>query len=524
MDAACPVESARPAAHAPVRGWAWWFAPDLALVVSVVALFYVLVSFDGTRQLLRDSDAGWHILTGEAILEGRGLPRVDSYSLLRSGEPWFAWEWGADLLMGFLHRYGGMAAVTGFFAVVIAFCVWLWFRLHAVLGTHFLVAAGLAPLLLMMTQIHWHARPHILSWVFILAAMHYAERRHRSLLVVAAGSALWANLHASFFFGAVIALVYAAGHFLRPLLWLEEERFYDWSEARWFVFAALVSAAATLLNPYGWRVHLHVFRYLADSELLARIGEFQTFNYYAEGALPVLVGMLVAGAGAVLAFSQRRLEHAFLAALLLALAMRSARGLPVAALLCLPVAGLAFTRALESAAGLREPVRRRIDEFLAYGRNLWRLDVRFRGPVFAAVVLLLVAWALQRPPIAARAGFSEQVFPVKAAAQIAKLPRTIRLLAPDLYGGYLIYRFRGELKVFFDGRSDFYGAQYMKDYLDLVELRAGWRERVEQIGFEYALLPKRYSLIPALEGIGWRRLYADETAVLLQAPPQTREK
>jgi hypothetical protein len=124
----------------------------------------------------------------------------------------------------------------------------------------------------------------------------------------------------------------------------------------------------------------------------------------------------------------------------------------------------------------------------------------------------------QAPAVRDRAAFDDGEFPVKAADVLETLPRDLRVLAPDRYGGYLIYRFNGERKVYFDGRSDFYGAQYMKDYIDLVQARPGWREQVERIGFDHALLPERYTLIPALEGLGWKRLYADKTAVLLQSP------
>ena len=40
-------------------------APDLALVAACVTLFYCLFLFQGYRSLFRDSDAGWHIRTGE---------------------------------------------------------------------------------------------------------------------------------------------------------------------------------------------------------------------------------------------------------------------------------------------------------------------------------------------------------------------------------------------------------------------------------------------------------------------------
>jgi hypothetical protein len=122
---------------------------------------------------------------------------------------------------------------------------------------------------------------------------------------------------------------------------------------------------------------------------------------------------------------------------------------------------------------------------------------------------------MRTPAIAARAGFPDDQFPVAAAEAVAALPESARLLAPDKFGGYLIYRFNGARKVFFDGRSDFYGAAFMKTYIDLIEARPGWRNQVDKFGFTHALLPNRYSLVDALEAAGWKRIYRDGTATLL---------
>jgi hypothetical protein len=131
------------------------------------------------------------------------------------------------------------------------------------------------------------------------------------------------------------------------------------------------------------------------------------------------------------------------------------------------------------------------------------------------VVLAITFAILSLPAVAARAGFPPETFPIQAAKRV---PAHARLLAPDMYGGYLIYRFNGHRKVYFDGRSDFYGADYMKDYLKLVEVRPGWREQLDRARFTHALLPNRYSLIPALEALGWNRLYSDGVATVLEAP------
>lgn len=496
-----------------------WFRPDLALVASCVSLFYCLFLFHGYQQLFRDSDSGWHIRTGETILSTGTLPRTDPYSYTRGGQPWFAWEWGADVLMGAAHRAAGLPGVAMLYALGVAASVWLWFRLHWAAGGDFLLACAMAPLLLSTCSIHWLARPHVLSWLFLLGAVLFAETWDRRLDVKAAAgillfSAGWANLHASFFFAPAIAGLWAASHFARPLIWTLD-RAAEWRSARAFAAAGAIAAAAGLLNPYGWRLHRHLFSYLSDSELLRRIGEFQSFDFHADGG-QILLAVALSGAGAVAALAHRRLAEFLLGALLLAMALRSARALPLVALVLLPLANGAITRALGEARGLAPRLEAAMKRFFGYSARLRALDAGFGGVALAPLFALAMFALLQTPAIAARTGFPPDQFPVAAAAQVAKLPAGARLLAPDKFGGYLIYRFEGRRKVFFDGRSDLYGAAFLKDYGRLVQVRPGWREQVERFGFTHALLPNDYSLVPALEQAGWKRLYRDRTATLLE--------
>ena len=199
--------------------------------MSFLTLAFCLLLFDGTQQLFRDSDSGWHIRTGESILASGALPRVDPYSLLRRGQPWYAWEWGADVLMGIAHRRGGLAFVAGLYAVVLAVCTWLWFRLQWQVGSHFLLAGLGAILLLSAGDMHWLARPHLFSWLLLLGVVLCAESRRQPLWIAALLGLLWANVHASFFLGPIVFLLYAAGHFLRPLIW-DVERTADWARSK----------------------------------------------------------------------------------------------------------------------------------------------------------------------------------------------------------------------------------------------------------------------------------------------------
>jgi hypothetical protein len=537
---AYPSELTRAATARAVRHY---FIPDLALTASLITLFYCLFLFHGYQALFRDSDAGWHIRTGESILATAAIPHTDPYSFTRPGNPWFAWEWASDALTGAVHQLGGLSAVASFYALAIAATVWLWFQFTWILEGSFLIACLFVIPMLSTTDIHWLARPHVIGWLFLLVALIAAEKASqitannangavtvrertpdlramiligtglpagsslRYLIIAAALTALWANMHASFFLAPIICAIYAVSHTLRPLIWdLPPES----QRARFFATATIVTTLASLLNPQGWRLHQHLLQYLTDAALLARIGEFQSFNFHAEGAFQITLTLSLAMLGAALALSQKQLAHFLLSTILIYAALRSARGLPLVALGLLPIANAAITRALSTAPNLRPTLRRAIHSVLSYSSGLRAIDARFSGLGIAPLVAVLL-FAFPN----ANAGFPADQFPVAAANLVDNLPIDARILAPDKFGGYLIYRFSGSRKVFFDGRSDLYGAEFLTNYARLTQLRSGWRAQLDEFGFTHALLPNDYSLVPALQALGWKRLYADGTATLL---------
>jgi hypothetical protein len=200
--------------------------------------------------------------------------------------------------------------------------------------------------------------------------------------------------------------------------------------------------------------------------------------------------------GGTLALTHKQWTHFAIAVIVTAMALRSARALPLAALMLLPPANAAITKTLAAWPG-----------FVAYGRNLRAFDIRFRG--WALVPLVLFAAWKWMPA----AGFPADQFPVAAYSHY---PAAARLFAPDKYGGYIIYRSNGKRKVFFDGRSDLYGAEFLARYGRMMQLRPGWREYFESFNFTHALVPADAPLGPALLQIGWREIYRDKVAVVLE--------
>ncbi len=496
--------------------------PDMAAIGAVVSLFYALFLFQGYSKFFRDSDAGWHIRIGEMILRTGVLPHSDPFSFTRAGQPWVAWEWLSDILMGAVHQWAGLTGVAMLYGIAIAAGVWLWFRLNWDTGGNFLIACALASPMLSACNIHWLARPHVISWIFLLAALRFCETLKgpltwRQSIGVAIGTVLWTNMHASFFFAALIPAIWAIGAWLRPKIW--EARGIEKARPRDYAAVAVTAAVATLVNPYGWELHVHVAHYLLNHDLLDRIGEFQSFNFHAEGALPITLALTIAMAGAVFALASRQLDHFFLSSLLVIAALRSARALPLVALLALPLANGAITQFLSEAPGLNARMRKIVHGFLSYGQRLRALDARNSGLPVSATACTTVSYVTEdHHGIAAHTGFPADQFPVAAAATVASLPLQARIFAPDKFGGYLIYKFNGARKVFFDGRSDFYGAGFLKDYARIVQVRPGWRSLFDSFHFTHALLPNDYSLVGVLKDEGWRQMYFDSTVTLLAAP------
>src|SRR5258708_8305806 len=62
---------------------------DLAFLTPTLVLFWCTT---GVGWLLTDSDTGWHIRTGEWILQNGRVPTTDFFSFTKVGQPCFPWD------------------------------------------------------------------------------------------------------------------------------------------------------------------------------------------------------------------------------------------------------------------------------------------------------------------------------------------------------------------------------------------------------------------------------------------------
>jgi hypothetical protein len=174
--------------------------------------------------------------------------------------------------------------------VIAGVFAWL-FRLLVARGADFLVAFGLMLLTTLASMIHFLARPHVVSWLLALAwfwILESAEKdgRLRRLWILPVLMVVWVNVHGGFLVGFVLLGIFWVG---AAWEWwtTRADRMEDvmrrigaGRRVRELTWVGVTSTAASLVNPYGWKLHEHVYGYLTNRFLMDHIEEFQSPNFH----------------------------------------------------------------------------------------------------------------------------------------------------------------------------------------------------------------------------------------------------
>jgi hypothetical protein len=158
----------------------------------------------------------------------------------------------------------------------------------------------------------------------------------------------------------------------------------------------------------------------------------------------------------------------------------------------------------------------------AFDYRMTEMEWRLRGHLWPALAVLLgFLVCIEHGRLGARqlmdAHFDAERFPVKAAEVIAQRGIREPIFAPDYWGGYLIYRFFPEPKVFVDDRHDLYGDSFLKEYLKVMHVQPDWENFLNKRQVQWVLAPAEGSLANILkETPAWKMTYEDGTAVLFQ--------
>jgi hypothetical protein len=503
------LEGAKPLCAASSRLHRW-LVPSLSDVFFVALFLWLfVVGRYGWQGLLFDGDIGWHIRTGEHILDRGAVPATDLFSFTRPGAPWFAWEWLSDVGFALAHRSAGLKGVVLVTSIILTSWAVLLLRQALWRGANAWVAMIVTLLGVSASAIHFMARPHIVTLLFATVSVWMIEsdrrRAHWQLWLLIPLTALWANLHGGFVIGVALAGIAALGS--------AAELWAGVGDRRRVVRYATLSfgcCAASMLNPYGMRLHVHIFEFLRSGWIMNAVQEFQAPTFRSENQsqyeLLLIVGLGLSG----FLIARRRYVEVLWIIACAHLSLISVRNIPVYIAVVAPIVAEVLTTLWSAAATL---MRRNSAPRILYDLGVSMVPGFRRMSVWTAAFLLAVSCC--GPAANWPQDFPAVLFPTSLIrANKAKFING-RVMTVDQWADYLIYAFYPTQKVFVDGRSDFFGPELGGEYVRAIQGDYRWRKTLDRYGIDTVLAPVTWPLATLLKsGPEWQVVADDGQAIL----------
>lgn len=476
--------------------------PRALVPLCVGAGAYLFFLFLGDT-LLRDSDSFWQIRIGQWILDHGALPTTDFYSFTRTGAPWISTSWLSQVALAYSHAHWGWAGPVILTATAVALAVAILVHLlEAHIEAPRAVLFVMLALALPLSIHHVLARPHILAlpvmvaWVGLL--MDAADRRTAPSWTWLPLIALWANLHGGFVLG--LALIGPIS--LEAVEHAEKGRRLALF-MRWVLFG-IFALIASCCTPYGWRTLQGATNILSLGELLTLILEWMPANFATftpfEGALLALIAF---GYYRGLVLSAPRI---FLILFLTWSALTHVRSIDA----------FAFLLPLVLAKPLGEMFPRPAPD--AAGAERW--PARYMTAL-GALTIVAASWTSTSLYMGHhRFTFTMTQTPV-AAVDLLEQRQAKRIFNAYQFGGYLISR---DIPVFIDGRAELYGEKFVMDFFKATEGKKPelLPRLLDAHAIDATLLVADAPGPQILDQLkGWKRIYADDVAVVHVRDPAT---
>jgi hypothetical protein len=472
------------------------FGLSLPLLLGLLVYGQVL-NYRGA--VLGDADTYWHIATGRWILAHGAVPHQDVFSFSMTGAPWDPPEWLAEIFIAGLYDHFGWTALVAVTALCEAGALALLLRvlLRFLAPIHALIAVTLTWALSMT---HVLARPHIfilpilVLWVAALVTARNEDRAPSPWLALLI--TLWANLHSSYMLGLVLAALLAG----EAVLLAPDGRARLRAARSWGLFGAL-SVVAALITPFGVHGLMQPFELTQMSYSSAVLVEWMSPNFQHYQPLEALLMVLLLGG---LSLGWRLPPTRVLIVLvLLHMALQHGRHAEplgfIAPLLLAPALGRHLAERLA-----RRPVA-------SLDRSMAELakPANARGIAIAGAVLLALTATMLHGGVDRK---TDKLTPTAALAAVQAHQVTGSVFNDYGFGGYLIF---AGIKPFIDGRY-FYGDAFIQRYVEATAVFSNQLPvLLDEYGITWTLLHPKTPGVSLLDHLpGWRRLYADDVAVV----------
>jgi hypothetical protein len=408
-----------------------------AILIGLLCAVAAFICMRGADGAVADPDVGWHLRTGEWILQHHAVPHVDPFSRVAGGSPWQAYSWLFDLILLKAWTWMGLRGLLVFTAGMMTLIAAAVYHLLSRLQADFTQRAALTIAVTFCLSRMSTPRPWLFTILFFALEMDILmhtrrEGKSRELLWLPAMFALWANIHIQFVDGLLVLGVAAVEPLLRR--WWKSETKSVSARTLWLTLGAC--AAAVCLNPYGPGIYKIAWQMGSQAGVLDTVSEMMALPFRTPADFVLL--FLALGAAGVL-FRYRRLNpfETMMLALAAVLSFRSRRDLWV----------MAITAGAILAAGLPARAEKQDRESQPAWAGALAAFTAIAG--FAASVLLLHVSNLRLEKLLA------EKMPVQAVEVVKNRNYSGALFNTYDWGGFLIWNLREPVSM--DGRAALYG-------------------------------------------------------------------
>ena len=470
-----------------------------ALFVAIL----LAVSVQGQMMLNADGDLGRHITIGNYISDQGKIPTTDIFSHTMYGEALVPHEWFAQWAFGRVHFFAELNGIVLLISILIATTFAITYHTIRNNGVFYLIALIVTILAAFTSSLHWLARPHVFTFLFIAIWTYSLTDKKSKLWYFPAIMLMWANTHGAFISGFAIWFAYAAGW-----LWdFIQKKTEKAAGVRLLVIGA-ASFIVTLINPTGWDLWRTSAGYYGNQFLVNRTVEYLSPNFHNWSTWPFLIMLAICIFGLSLNIKLKTHE-AFLLIGWTILSLYSARNIPIFAIVTAP-----YVAATIQAIISESSILKRIDSVIE------SVEKNHKGiiiPLLAAS--LLAATSVSQKGINSANTIDPNKFPVQAVDWIEVNPQEGKMFNNFIWGGYLLYRTFPENPVFIDGQTDFYGAKLTREYTQVTSLDGGWQVVLTKHDVSWVIIQSGHPLIHALENeLSWDVVYQDNTATIIHSP------
>lgn len=483
----------------------------LAGLIIFFSLVFVL-----SLRVISDVDFGWHLRTGEYILDNKKIPAHDLFSYTLPNYPYVYHSWLGEVLVAISYRLLNLTGVSLLFALVSTLTIFFAYKSISIISRgqiSYLFLFIITPVAYAIAGGRMRVYNILFLTIINFLFLKFHHQNSKLILLIPLIFAFWTNLHGSFPIG-IISLIILSLLTIKNSLTLKEKR----SKIKILLLICPCSLLATLINPYSWRAwyqSLSMFSY-SYSKLGGINEDWQSIVSADTSNLFLLFSFFLIISLAFIIKSRLLALHIIPLLIFFFLSLVSSRFTIAATVFLIPVINdLLFSIKNKLSDNVQKSPIVRFSLFclvlivlLMGAKNLVEVKFAHHSPKEYASYLALEAPTKNQHP----------AWSYEANLFLENNLTSKRVLNQADWGGFMLL-INPEVKLFYYGAMDNYivdNKSFVFEYLKVTNASPGWENVLKKYAIDTIFLPGYSPLINNLKNTSdWQLVYEDKMATIL---------